>query len=83
MSEDAPERVWVKVQYDSWGAYGHWYLEGKGGGTEYIRADLARAAPTVRPLPDVDTLANIIRTVDGSHSLGAGELAERILSALK
>jgi len=33
-------------------------------------------------LPTVDKLAQIIRTVDGNHSLGAGELAERILSAL-
>lgn len=41
------------------------------------RTDLAR------PMPDVDTLANIIRIVDGNHDLGAGELAERILSALE
>lgn len=33
-------------------------------------------------LPDWPTLANIIRTVDGKHDLGAGELAERILAAL-
>ena len=33
-------------------------------------------------LPTVDKLAQIIRTVDGKHSLGAGELAERILEAL-
>ena len=31
---------------------------------------------------DVDTLANIIRTVDGSHSLGAGRLAAEIVRAL-
>jgi hypothetical protein len=37
---------------------------------------VAGAAPTV------DELAQIIRTVDGNHSLGAGELAERILTAL-
>lgn len=30
----------------------------------------------------VDVLAQVIRTVDGNHDLGAGELAERILSAL-
>jgi hypothetical protein len=35
-----------------------------------------------RTIPTVDELSNIIRTVDGNHSLGAGELAERILSAL-
>jgi hypothetical protein len=37
---------------------------------------VAGAAPTV------DELAQIIRTVDGNHTLGAGELAERILTAL-
>jgi hypothetical protein len=37
---------------------------------------------TVWSEPTVDELAQIIRTVDGNHSLGAGELAERILSAL-
>ncbi len=35
-----------------------------------------------RTIPTADELSNIIRTVDGNHSLGAGELAERILSAL-
>ena len=33
-------------------------------------------------LPTVDELAQIIRTVDGNHSLGAGELAERILEEI-
>ena len=33
-------------------------------------------------LPDVDTLSNIIRKVDGNHSLGAGALAEAILQEL-
>lgn len=31
---------------------------------------------------DVDWLSNVIRSADGSHSLGAGELAERIVSAI-
>lgn len=33
-------------------------------------------------LPDVDKLSNIIRQVDGNHSLGAGALAEKILDAV-
>lgn len=37
---------------------------------------------TVRRLPSVDELAQIIREEDGSHSLGAGALAERILARL-
>lgn len=35
-----------------------------------------------RALPSVDDLAQIIRCVDGKHSLGAGALAEAILAAL-
>lgn len=34
-------------------------------------------------LPDVDVLAQIIRAVDGNHSLGAGALAERIIDKVK
>ena len=30
---------------------------------------------------DVDALANLIRTIDGNHDLGAGALAERILAS--
>lgn len=35
-----------------------------------------------KALPDVDTLAQIIRAVDGRHALGAGALAEAILERL-
>lgn len=38
---------------------------------------------TYPPLPiDIDTLANIIRAVDGSNTLGAGALAEQIVAML-
>lgn len=40
----------------------------------------ARATPP--SLPSVDELAQIIRQEDGNHSLGAGELAERIIARL-
>lgn len=45
---------------------------------------LTDALATERRLtvPSVDHLAQIIRTVDGSHSLGAGRLAEAIVAAL-
>lgn len=33
-------------------------------------------------VPDVDWLAQVIRAVDGSHSLGAGVLAEKIVEAM-
>lgn len=41
-----------------------------------------RAVAERNVLPDVDTLAQIIRTVDGNHDLGAGALAEAIIDAL-
>jgi hypothetical protein len=40
------------------------------------------AEPVCETLPDVDALAQIIRTVDGNHDLGAGALAEAILRNL-
>ena len=47
-------------------------------------AGLDRAAEGAAAPPDldVDELAQIIRTVDGDHSLGAGALAEAILARL-
>ena len=39
MSE-APEKVWLKEGYNSWGQYGDWwYTAIKGDGVEYVRAD--------------------------------------------
>lgn len=35
--------------------------------------------PVAVVMPDVDELAQIIRKVDGSHTLGAGSLAEAII----
>lgn len=34
-------------------------------------------------LPDVDWLSNVIRRIDGKHSLGAGALAEGIVEAMR
>lgn len=53
-------------------------------------SDAKRAETSLRPLyaappiPRVDPewLANVIRTVDGNHSLGAGALAEKIAEAI-
>lgn len=48
------------------------------------RRDAANATrDAVVALPDVDTLAQIIRTVDGNHDLGAGALAEKIIDAIR
>jgi hypothetical protein len=44
-----------------------------------LRAELAAM---MRALPTVDDLAQIIRRVDGNHSLGAADLAEAILATL-
>jgi hypothetical protein len=39
----APEKIWVKEGYDSWGRYGNWYRDSNGGGTGYTRTDIADA----------------------------------------
>ena len=36
----ALERIWAKDKHDAWGTVGDWYSHCKGGGTEYVRADL-------------------------------------------
>ena len=43
------------------------------------RINAEQPAPVAVVMPDVDELAQIIRKVDGSHTLGAGSLAEAIL----
>jgi len=52
----------------------------------YYTADQMRAAIEAhqarQAVPQVDRLAQIIRTVDGSHTLGAGALAEKIVESL-
>ena len=40
---DAPEKIWAKEGHDSWGQYGDWYRDKKGGGTEYTRIDVSDA----------------------------------------
>jgi hypothetical protein len=40
---DAPETIWAKEGHDSWGQYGDWYRDNKGGGTEYTRSDVSQA----------------------------------------
>ena len=47
-----------------------------------LQALLKLETACLRPMPDVDYLSNIIREVDGNNSLGAGALAEAILSKL-
>ena len=60
----APERIFCKEGHDAWNAWGHWYLHSKGGGTEYVRADLCDPTQDarVRALVDAaiaeDTAAN-------------------------
>ena len=71
-----------------WGMEGTWFC----GTTKPGRVDLERIfaidplythpSSPVSAEVTVDELSQIIRRVDGNHSLGAGELAERILAAL-
>jgi hypothetical protein len=47
-----------------------------------LTAAPAPAEPVAPRVPDVDALAQIIREVDGDHSLGAGALAEAIIEKI-
>ena len=51
----------------------------EGGGTECGECGGSGNATVSVVMPDVDELAQIIRKVNGSHTLGAGSLAEAIL----
>jgi len=54
-------------------------------GCDMITAVQQVLGPTLGLAPqsiDVDWLSNVIRTVDGNHSLGAGALAEKIAEAI-
>ncbi|MBC3254342.1 hypothetical protein HU733_02455 [Pseudomonas paralactis] len=72
-------------------SWDHMPEKGRGAIREYVALIIAAAlpgnaeqpAPVAVVLPDVDDLAQIIRKVDGTHSLGAGALAESILDELK
>ena len=44
----APERIWIKEAYDSWGTYGHWYEDATGGGHEFVNTDLHAAVVAER-----------------------------------
>jgi hypothetical protein len=41
------------------------------------------AAPSIAEKPDVDELAQFIRSIDGNHDMGSGVLAERICEWLE
>ncbi len=74
---EAPDSIWL-VNYRATIGAGVWTpLQGAETDVRYVRADLAKGQ-----MPHVNDLAQIIRRVDGDHSLGAGALAEAILAAL-
>jgi len=50
--------------------------------TAHLNGIIHRQALAKKSVIDVDELANVIRSIDGSHSLGAGALAEAILAEL-
>jgi hypothetical protein len=47
--------------------------------TEYTMMLACDSCDSWYSMPDVEQIARIIRTVDGDNTLGAAELAERIL----
>ena len=59
-----------------WGYHENHY---EGGGTECGECGGSGNATVTVVMPDVDELAQIIRKVDCSHTIGAGSLAEAII----
>lgn len=94
MLSDQADRIEELEAAQPQGAPVAWRVTGNGGLTvtpEYPKWALGERGLTITPLyteqpapvavvlPDVCTLSNIIRKVDGNHSLGAGALAEAII----
>lgn len=80
---EQPAQVADQAQCEECKGWGYHENHHEGGGTECGECDgsgNATVAATVAVvMPDVDELAQIIRKVDGSHTLGAGSLAEAII----
>ena len=75
---EQPAPVADQSQCEECKGWGYHENHHEGGGTECGECGGSGNA-TVAVMPDVDELAQIIRKVDGSHTLGAGSLAEAIL----
>lgn len=73
-----PAPVADHTQCEECKGWGYHENHHEGGGTECGECGGSGNA-TVAVMPDVDELAQIIRKVDGSHTLGAGSLAEAII----
>jgi hypothetical protein len=65
------ERIWAKNGHDSWGQYGHWYADSKGGGVEYVLADrieeleakLAKVQARLEKIAEADTQSWALRAL--------------------
>lgn len=75
---EQPAPVADHTQCEECKGWGYHENHHEGGGTECGECGGSGNA-TVAVVPDVDELAQIIRKVDGSHTLGAGSLAEAII----
>lgn len=90
--EIVPLHVWFGAT--DWHPEPQWLLKAtdvaKGAERDFAVKDIGIKAPPVveeavkaETLPSVDELSQIIRIADGNHSMGAGELAEAILDAIR
>lgn len=78
-SAEQPAAVADHAQCEECKGWGYHENHHEGGGTECGGCGGSGNATVAAVMPDVDELAQIIRKVDGSHTLGAGSLAEAIL----
>ncbi len=76
---EQPEPAADHTQCEECKGWGYHENHHEGGGTECGECGGSGNASVAVFMPDVDELAQIIRKVNGSHTLGAGSLAEAIL----
>lgn len=82
INAEQPAPVADHTQCEECKGWGYHENHHEGGGTECGECGGSGNATVAVVKPDVDELAQIIRKVDGSHTLGAGSLAEAILEEL-
>lgn len=81
LNAEQPEPAADHTQCEECKGWGYHENHHEGGGTECGECGGSGNATVAVAVvkPDVDELAQIIRKVDGSHTLGTGSLAEAIL----
>ena len=79
----APDRIFCKEGHDAWNAWGHWYLHSKGGGTEYVRADICDRMQDERVRALVDAAERLADLWDKDATDRIGPATRQLRAALR